>query len=646
MNRVGADFGPAPAPFADTTPLAGAMPESWENQAPQRRFWQVVVSAVALAVLAPVWLMLALAIKITSRGPVLYRGKRVGLGGKPFEIVKFRTLELDAEKKIGARLLDASDEFYTPIGRYLKRSKLDEIPQLINVIRGDMNLVGPRPVRPIFLATFAREIPGYWRRFSVRPGITGLAQLRGGYHTHPRNKLRYDLLYIRNRSVWLDVKLLLGTFVKVLNKWITFGVLLTLLFLSASLVPGLFHSPFQLEVGGFRISPFEMVLLILAVSVVVKSSPGHQFYIYRCPLNLPIACFLGYALLSAFFASEPVAALQGVAYLAVTGFAMALLIVHQGMNARLLRQVVNVVAVSAAAVAVVGVVEMLVGTHTNGAAMAGLAGISTAARESYPRIASTLGNPVVLSAFLVLGIPLLFTEVMTATSQAKRDFWLVASTIAMIAVFLTQTRAGMLALLVTVGVFLWKVSRRALVLFTMLFVAFMVTLSWFHALRLSPAGVSEVAERVERNVSAVFSEPLPRLLVGVGATQRLGSGVSVNSGVTGKGEVKVANMHLTLVRQFGLVGWGLVMWVFVAVLVTLYRAERKMAEERPRLTLWAIFSSLCGFLISMCDFNAFYNPSIQVFTWGLVGVGVAIVVHMNGRRNGFSILYRFGIHGD
>src|SRR4029079_16553465 len=107
---------------------------------------------------------------------------------------------------------------YTPIGRFLKRTKLDEIPQLLNVVRGHMNLVGPRPIRPIFLATSMREIPNYAARFVVRPGMTGLAQLRGGYFTHPRDKLRYDPLYLRPRAFWLRVELGVATRVQTVHR--------------------------------------------------------------------------------------------------------------------------------------------------------------------------------------------------------------------------------------------------------------------------------------------------------------------------------------------------------------------------------------------------------------------------------------------
>src|SRR5499426_1834239 len=160
---------------------------------------------MGLLLLLPVSLAIAVATKLTSRGPVLYKGTRIGRNMEPFHIFKFRTLLVDAEQKIGARLLTPGDPLYTPVGRFLKRTKLDEIPQLWNVVRGDMNLVGPRPVRPVFLEEFLASIPGYARRFAMKPGLTGVAQLRGGYFTTPAAKLRYEMWYLRERSVSLDL---------------------------------------------------------------------------------------------------------------------------------------------------------------------------------------------------------------------------------------------------------------------------------------------------------------------------------------------------------------------------------------------------------------------------------------------------------
>ncbi len=274
---------PPPDEFRDL----GLRPDSvWS------RVWQVLVAGFGLLLLLPVSLAIAMATKLTSRGPIVYKGTRIGRGMEPFQIYKFRTLLVDAEQRIGARLLTPGDPLYTPVGRFLKRTKLDEIPQLWNVIRGDMNMVGPRPIRPVFLATSMREIRNYAARFVVRPGMTGLAQLRGGYFTHPRDKLRYDILYIRNRGFWLDLKLVVATFVKLLNRWLTLGLLLALIFLCASFVPAVFRSPFEVDVGGFHLSPFEALGLLLAAGALLRQIPAHRLYLYRTPTNRPILCFV------------------------------------------------------------------------------------------------------------------------------------------------------------------------------------------------------------------------------------------------------------------------------------------------------------------------------------------------------------------
>jgi hypothetical protein len=202
----------------------------------------------------------------------------------------------------------------------LKRTKLDEIPQLLNVVRGHMNLVGPRPIRPIFLATSMREIQNYAARFVVCPGMTGLAQLRGGYFTHPRDKLRYDILYIRNRTMLLDVKLVLGTFVKLLNRWLTLGLLLALIFLSATFLPALFRGPVELAFGGFNLSPFEALGLLLVGVALARQIPAHRLYIYRTPTNWPMLAFVAFCVATAFGSGEMIPRLRDLAYFTGSGF--------------------------------------------------------------------------------------------------------------------------------------------------------------------------------------------------------------------------------------------------------------------------------------------------------------------------------------
>src|SRR2546427_2238038 len=200
-------------------------------------------------------------------------------------------------------------------------------PQLLNVVKGDMNMVGPRPVRPIFLATSVQDIPRYLERFSIRPGMTGLAQLRGGYFTHPRDKLRYDRIYLRRRGFWLDFKLVLATFVSLLTRCLTLGLLRALISLAASFVPDVFHRPFEIKVGGFTLSPLDAIGLLLAGVVLVRQIPAHRLYLYRIPTNRPMACFVVFSVLAGLVAGDLPARLRDVAYFSASGFLIFFLIV-------------------------------------------------------------------------------------------------------------------------------------------------------------------------------------------------------------------------------------------------------------------------------------------------------------------------------
>jgi exopolysaccharide biosynthesis polyprenyl glycosylphosphotransferase len=176
-----------------------------------RRIFDVALAGVGLAVTLPLWPLIALAVKVGSPGPVWYIQDRVGLHGRSFRLLKFRTMRADAEAKTGPVLATLDDRRITAVGRFLRATRCDELPQLVNVVVGDMSIVGPRPERPHFVRQFLKSVPAYAKRYSVRPGITGLAQVRGSYDISARNKVRYDLVYLENRSLLLDLKILAMT---------------------------------------------------------------------------------------------------------------------------------------------------------------------------------------------------------------------------------------------------------------------------------------------------------------------------------------------------------------------------------------------------------------------------------------------------
>jgi len=161
--------------------------------------------------LVPLFVVVSMLIVILSPGSVFYLQERVGRGGKVFRLIKFRTMIPDAERQSGETYSPENDPRVTSVGAVLRRFRLDELPQLINVLKGDMSFVGPRPERPVFVDKFAAIVLGYHERHKVKPGITGLAQVRGYYDTTAENKLKYDLAYIYNHSFSLDLMILLET---------------------------------------------------------------------------------------------------------------------------------------------------------------------------------------------------------------------------------------------------------------------------------------------------------------------------------------------------------------------------------------------------------------------------------------------------
>ena len=179
------------------------------------RLSDIIGSVAVLTVALPVMALAAVVIKITSAGPVLYRQVRVGRGGGLFTLYKFRTMIEDAEKHLGPVWASPDDDRVTRVGRVLRRTRIDELPQLYNVLRGDMSLVGPRPERPFFVKQY-KALQGV--RLAVKPGITGLAQVRNYYDLKPDHKARYDYLYVQKRSLVLNIYILVLTIPVVLAK--------------------------------------------------------------------------------------------------------------------------------------------------------------------------------------------------------------------------------------------------------------------------------------------------------------------------------------------------------------------------------------------------------------------------------------------
>jgi lipopolysaccharide/colanic/teichoic acid biosynthesis glycosyltransferase len=192
----------------------------------------ILIAATVLLVTAPLLLIFTLAIRLTSGRPILYRGPRVGQAGRVYQMYKFRTLAPDAESRLspfyGPELSKKTREEETRLGRVMRVTQLDEVPQLLNVVKGDMSIVGPRPIRPVFFEALCEEIPAYWQRLVVRPGLTGFAQVRMGREETWAEKLAHDLEYIADRSMSLYVRIAFGTAVRVIKQVLVDSVALLL----------------------------------------------------------------------------------------------------------------------------------------------------------------------------------------------------------------------------------------------------------------------------------------------------------------------------------------------------------------------------------------------------------------------------------
>jgi Undecaprenyl-phosphate glucose phosphotransferase len=213
--RLMADI-PALAGLALTTTSFDGMPMIGLRESPHfglnvviKRSMDVVFSLLALVLLAPVMLVIAAIIKITSPGPVFYRQERCGLNGQSFMMLKFRSMHVGAENTTGAVWAAKDDPRRTWFGAFLRSTSLDELPQFLNVLKGDMSIVGPRPERPVFISKFSKSMPSYGARHAVKAGITGWAQVHGWRgNTSLRKRLQYDLYYITHWTPWLDVRIL------------------------------------------------------------------------------------------------------------------------------------------------------------------------------------------------------------------------------------------------------------------------------------------------------------------------------------------------------------------------------------------------------------------------------------------------------
>lgn len=174
------------------------------------RILDIFLSVIGLVIGLPLIVIFGILIKLEDKGPIIYKQERVGKYGKLFNVYKLRSMRMDAEK-YGAQWAQVNDPRVLKVGKFIRKTRIDEIPQLFNILKGDMSIIGPRPERPIFTMEFNEEIDGFVNRLLVKPGLTGWAQVNGGYEMTPEEKLEWDLDYIKKRNVFMDIKIIFRT---------------------------------------------------------------------------------------------------------------------------------------------------------------------------------------------------------------------------------------------------------------------------------------------------------------------------------------------------------------------------------------------------------------------------------------------------
>lgn len=591
------------------------------------RLATALAAAGGLALLAPLMLLIAAAVRLTSPGPALYRGERVGRGLRPFVIYKFRTMRVGAEQAIGGRLVRQDEDHFTPIGPFLRRYRLDELPQLFNVLRGDMALVGPRPVRPIFLAAHL-AIPGYARRFEVRPGITGLAQVRGGYYTRPRHKLLYDVLYVARRSLRLDLMLVALTFVRLLSRIFTPTLLFGWLLATVLLLPAEVHRAFTLRLGAFEVNPLYLVPpLTVAVHLLRRRAERHKTTALRTPVDLPLIGFLGVSALALPFSPAPLAGLRGLGWYVCNGAVVFALVLNSRMVTTARGPLIGTLVAATAAMGLWDLAPRLAGALTG---------------DGFGRVTGTLVSPILFATVAVLALPLALARARHAPGGLRLVWRLGALALAAAAVA-TLSRSGILAGAVALALYVAPRGRRAVLAVALGLAALIAGLSIAGDPRLQPAravaDVQRVVERQQTVLAALDADPsLPEWsrLTGLGP-RMTGRLARSDAWRDHKPPLELHSMYLTLLVDHGPLGLLFFAAFFFGGLRLMARA--RVDDARARDDLRATFAGLCGCALLFAVSDGLYALPVALVFFAAMGLGVGLaVLHAPGPRPTYRII--------
>jgi lipopolysaccharide/colanic/teichoic acid biosynthesis glycosyltransferase len=600
------------------------------------RVYNFLAALVGLVLLSPLMGLVALLIKLSGRGPVLYRGLRVGKDERPFTIYKFRTLEHGAEQQIGARLIAEGEPHVTPIGKILRKRKLDEFPQLYNVLRGDMNLVGPRPIRPVFLEEAKRTIPGYAERFRIPPGITGLAQLRHSYYLSPRNKLRYERIYVRRRSVLYDLWIVLLTFTRLLSRQVTALSLLVLMVLFTLFLPANLSEQLAIPALGRQLNVINLAIFGMGAFFLLRYLRGDLIFV-KTPVDRIVLGYLAAAGLAAAIHGSAGASLVALIQFACTGFGLFYFVVNSvNERAEEMTLYLKGIAVIAFVSGLAGVVGFLL-VHGQ---------IRPEALEDAKLVNEFLTNRNVLVSYFLLCLPVLLAATRTFTSPRKRVVGLVCLGAAVAFAASYFSKRGMIVLGATLLLYGWRhrgeYATRILggSLALVLLVHMLVTgrPPW----EVVEMPLARAQEQLELQ-SAVLRANAGQLFLGVGRNGW--RGVEVPETVEAQEKLLppegVNNMYLTVLLEYGIIAVLLMIAILAGIVRTIHRGVASVREPPLAEFLWAIQCGLVGILANLLFFDAFHSISVQVPFWIFAGLGTGIALKFGTERGGYYRLWHY-----
>ncbi|MCB9525009.1 MAG: sugar transferase [Myxococcales bacterium] len=592
------------------------------------RTYNFLGALLGLLILSPLMIGIALAVKLTSPGPALYRGDRVGLGQKTFHIFKFRTMKVGSEQKIGKRLVQQDEDHYTPIGKFLRKYRLDELAQLLNVLRGDMNLVGPRPLRPIFLQDLLAKIPGYDRRYLVRPGITGQAQVRGGYYTTPRHKLFYDVLYIARRSVIMDLQLITLTFLRVMTRIFTAAVLLSWLVLLAVALPNDVHQAMRVSIFGLSVNLLYLgPPTIAGIHLLRREVNRERIYALRTPVDLPL---LGFVVISAalLLATRfPVDSLRGLLWWVCNGVVVFYLVLNSRMVTTRRGLLTGTLVGSVA----------LTGTVTVLQAIGGFA-----AEGRFVQAEGTQDSPLLMASLVTLALPLALSQFRRAQGRV-RVLASVAIALLIATAAVTLSRSGMLATAIAVALFAGA-QRRALVLAATATAILVAGLALGGDARLSPKQTThDLVQLVEVQTDMLREFTPTRLAIGAGprAGWRHFHVGRIHARRADRGdEPNFENTYLRVLVDHGPLGLLFFLAFFAGGLAYMWRNVRALTDRAAAADLRATAAGLTGWALLMLFSDMTARFSTMVLFFASMGLGLGIVLtHRAGPRAVYRLVH-------